>query len=300
MDVLESSPIRAVSVPPSFRKSGVKSKGAKLNPMSRASRGGGVVTIKAISSEYHRLRCQISGVVVRSPCIPRAEARNTLLKLRSCLFTRLEKLGSDVATSPEDRLRAIATTVSSGVAAIPTQRENAEVGNARRHNVKFRASFSAVLDARRFIGRCLSSPASLCVDEAISWRRHAAAAESEGWPSVRALWLRWLQMPRDRGLRRPATALTFEEAEARVAMADAVCETLHARAASKVHIRRARVERASSARVERNALAQRRLRRGIMIAVSRAERAFRAQTGGPRVRSLSVATLADVATARQA
>ncbi|CAE7225339.1 gsp-2 [Symbiodinium natans] len=130
-----------------------------VKPLARMP--GSVWTFKTPSAQYHRARCQIGGVLVRSSSVRcRAQAEALLQRLHAAL--------SEVPEQLEQRLPAAAAALSLQSCTV---------------------SFVVVLDARRWIGRSLESPTLYSLAETLTWRRRAAEAEAGGWPRVRALWM---------------------------------------------------------------------------------------------------------------
>ncbi|CAJ1346300.1 unnamed protein product [Effrenium voratum] len=146
-----------------------------------APKEGGIWSFRTGRAQYHRARCQLGGVLVRSGSVPcRAQAEQLLARLRR---TALETLPL------EQRLAAAAEALCV---------ERAEV------------SFVVTLDARRWLGRNIESPTLRSLEETLHWRRRADEAEAAGWPGVRELWNDWQCLCRPKQLqhrRRSASEL---------------------------------------------------------------------------------------------
>lgn len=152
------------------------------SPAVSARHFGGIVTVHTGLKEYHRVRCQIGGVVVRSRGMPRREqAQAKLVRLRS-----MANVNSDKCDLTE--------RLSAAEQAFSDPGFNSFDMNAKGSGL----SFAVVLDARRWIGRSIMSPSIASAQEAASCRQEACEAEIHGWSSVRSLWLRWLQVQRPR------------------------------------------------------------------------------------------------------
>lgn len=210
-----------------------------------------VWTVRTLTAVYHRARCQVDGVVVRSCSVRKPfEARAMNAQLRAA------RADLPPGTSAEERVRAMTHAL--------TKVGATEVGGARR--APRTPTFAVVIDARRWIGKSLTSPTTTSIEEALAWRQLASDAEAGGWPTIRALWLHWMQaerLPRWGNRMRSAA-----EAEARAAAAD----VLLARLTEKGKLRGDRTgERSKRALGEHQSV---RLERRLKLSVARAERSL--------------------------
>lgn len=149
------------------RCSGARSASVMQVQSAGASKEGNIWTFKSSSRQYHRARCHIGRVVVRSGSVKRREEAEDLL-------SRLRRSMSALSGDVEQRLLAAAEAFS----------------------IHGSATFVVTLDARRWVGRSLESPTLRCLKETLQWRRQAEAAEAAGWQSIRALWMDWQQLER--------------------------------------------------------------------------------------------------------
>eukprot|EP00435_Cladocopium_sp_Y103_P012721 s4765_g3.t1 len=107
---------------------------------ARSVSEGNIWTIRTSSRQYHRARCQIGGVLVRSGSVQRREEALSLL-------SRLRQTMSSATGDLEQRLVAAAEAFQGS------------------------ASFVVTLDARRWLGRALESPTFRSLHETLRWRQ---------------------------------------------------------------------------------------------------------------------------------
>lgn len=130
---------------------------------------GNIWSFKSTTRSFHRARCQIGGVLIRSGTVRRRdEAEDLLVHLRHA---------HALSGNLEERLLAATEALSA-------------LGKS--------VTFAVTLDARRWVGQTLESPSSRCLSETLHWRRQAEAAEAAGWPSIRQLWMDWQRLERPR------------------------------------------------------------------------------------------------------
>ena len=114
-----------------------------------------VWTVRTLTAVYHRARCQVDGVVVRSCSVRKPfEARAMNAQLRAA------RADLPPGTSAEERVRAMTHAL--------TKVGATEVGGARR--APRTPTFAVVIDARRWIGKSLTSPTTTSIEEALAWR----------------------------------------------------------------------------------------------------------------------------------
>lgn len=177
---------------------------------ARSVSEGNIWTIRTSSRQYHRARCQIGGVLVRSGSVQRREEALSLL-------SRLRQTMSSATGDLEQRLVAAAEAFQGS------------------------ASFVVTLDARRWLGRALESPTFRSLHETLRWRREAEAAEAAGWQSVRALWMDWQRLARPSQFQHRRRSA--EEVQRLAQMGDVADRTRRLRKATTASLREARLQR---------------------------------------------------------
>eukprot|EP00931_Biecheleriopsis_adriatica_P056845 TRINITY_DN33713_c0_g1_i2.p1 TRINITY_DN33713_c0_g1~~TRINITY_DN33713_c0_g1_i2.p1 ORF type:complete len:370 (-),score=86.46 TRINITY_DN33713_c0_g1_i2:59-1168(-) len=148
-------------------------------------------------------------------------------------------------------------------------------------------TFRATVDARCWVGRTLSSRQVASVQEVVSLQKELEAARREGWPSLRAAWVRCMQEPRQTR-RFGHRALGSVEAECAAAAAEAQAS---AAASGKLFVSRcsplSRVASSRSGAVARERASQRRQDRRKRMADREAMRkAARAERAEGQLRRL--------------
>jgi len=116
--------------------------------------------------------------------------------------------------------------------------------------------FRATVDARRFLGKTLSSRQVSSIRQALAMKQNLDEARQQGWPVLRASWVQSMQEPR--GGRFGHRSLSAEEADAMCKEAEAKAEhcprvrlkslELPSRSALAAQLRAERIQRATLAR----------------------------------------------------
>lgn len=196
-------------------------KGKKRSPDHLATREapnreiGGLWRTKTAHAEYHRVRFQFRGVVVLS--------RGMVLRTQAeAMLSQLRTAASPQGRDPEHELRALVEALSTASVATAGESPKASVDDAAQHLAPA-LYFAVCIDARRWIGKSLTSPTMRSLEEALEMRRRVVEAEQEGWDAVRELWAQWLTAERPARWRRRHNQLDVEK---RLAAADTVSKRL--------------------------------------------------------------------------
>lgn len=175
---------------------------------ARSVSEGNIWTIRTSSRQYHRARCHIGGVLVRSGSVQRREEALSLLS----------RLRQSMSASGDLEQRLVAAAEAFGS-----------------------ASFVVTLDARRWLGRALESPTFRSLHETLRWRREAEAAEAAGWQSIRALWMDWQRLARPSQFQHRRRSA--EEVQRLAQLGDAAERSRRLRKATAASLRDARLQR---------------------------------------------------------
>lgn len=203
----------------------------------------GICTVKTPWGPRHFARITIAGIAISSRstcCLAEAsDFRRRLLRLQE--------------TVTAEHLKASASAGQGGPPASVTdvgERLREALGNAQPGGDDedtadglggLHLRFWATINARRWIGRTLSSPQVSSVAQAIDLRRRFEEARQHGWPALRAEWKQCLQAERSSG-RFGRRSMGHEEAEAHI---EEALERYEHRAAARSNA----VHRVSAARL---------------------------------------------------
>jgi len=178
-------------------------------PTRSVSNEGNIWTFKTSSRQYHRARCQIGGVVVRSGSVQRREEAERLLS----------RLRQSMSSAKDLQERLVAA-------------DEAFQGSA---------SFVVTLNARRWLGQTLESPTLRKLQDVLRWRQEAEAAEAAGWQSIRALWMDWQRLARPSQFQHRRRSA--EQVNRLVHLGDVADQSWRLRKANRSVLRAARLQR---------------------------------------------------------
>eukprot|EP00929_Paragymnodinium_shiwhaense_P109204 TRINITY_DN75560_c0_g1_i1.p1 TRINITY_DN75560_c0_g1~~TRINITY_DN75560_c0_g1_i1.p1 ORF type:complete len:610 (+),score=132.32 TRINITY_DN75560_c0_g1_i1:297-2126(+) len=245
---------------------------------------------------YHRFRCQIAGVIIRSKCLrQREEAERVLEKVRCAISERPADKGQPcdlkheavtTSTSAEDSLRAAVASVLELESASERSSSCSDDSDPRvpfktssQQNKTQLLNFTAVLDARRWTGRIIAAPVCSSLEKALELRRQAAQAEDAGWSAVRDLWRQWLLEAPDNPVKwgrhgGRARMMSSAAAEEYLNSADRLSAAGTARLLEKAVRRDARLKAKKEAGLRRQMREMAKIQQGLALAAARAERHY--------------------------